>query len=71
MRLMLRWWNNSAAGKSIRALSYPYMNGALAAAGFFDPLAKSGLWISGDYRGNDWLPADRAGTPLSRRWAGL
>jgi hypothetical protein len=25
----------------------------------------------GDYRGNDWLPADRAGEPLSRRWAGL
>ena len=71
MRLMLRWSNNSAAGQCIRALSYPYLNGALAAAGFLDPMAKSGLWISGDYRGNDWLPADRAGQPLSRRWAGL
>jgi hypothetical protein len=70
MRLMLRWSNNAAAGKCIRVLSYPYLNGALAAAGFFDPLTKSGLWMSGDYRGNDWLPADRAGQPLSRRWAG-
>jgi hypothetical protein len=71
MRLMLRWSNNGAAGKCIRALSYPYLNGALAAAGFFDPMSKNGLWMSGDYRGNDWRPADRAGQPLSRRWAGL
>jgi hypothetical protein len=57
-----------AAGKYIRALSYPYINGVLRAAGFFNPANKTGLWISGDYNGNDWLPADGAGQPLTPRW---
>jgi hypothetical protein len=57
-----------AVGKYIRALSYPYINGVLAAAGFFKPANKTGLWISGDYNGNDWLPADGAGVPLTARW---
>ena len=71
MKLMIRWSNNLAAGKCIRALSYPYINGALASAGFFDRPSKSGLWISGDYAGNDWLPNNRARQRLSPRWARL
>ena len=58
----------TAAGRYIRALSYPYINGVLAAAGFFNPAEKKGLWISGDYNGNDWLPSDGAGVPLTKRW---
>jgi Beta-lactamase enzyme family len=71
MRLMLRWSNNEAASKCIRALSYPYINGVLGAAGFFNKKSKAGLWLSGDYLGNDWLKADGAGQPLSPRWARL
>jgi hypothetical protein len=71
MRLMLRWSNNEAAGKCIRALGYSYINGLLAAAGFFDKSTKSGLWMSGDYTGHDWLPNDGAGQKLSPRWAQL
>jgi peptidoglycan hydrolase-like protein with peptidoglycan-binding domain len=71
MRLMLRWSNNEAASKCIRALTYPYINGVLGAAGFFNKKLKVGLWLSGDYLGNDWLKADGAGQPLSPRWARL
>jgi V8-like Glu-specific endopeptidase len=48
MRLMLRWSNNAAASRCILALSYPYINGALTDAGFFDPRLHAGLWLSGD-----------------------
>jgi hypothetical protein len=68
MRLMLRWSNNTAASKCILALGYSYINGALAAAGFFDKATKSGLWISGDYAGHDWLAKDAAGLQLTARW---
>lgn len=68
MRAMLRWSNNAAAGQCIRPLSYPYINGALAGAGFFDATKQTGLWLSGDYEGHDWLPANGAGQPLSPRW---
>jgi Beta-lactamase enzyme family len=71
MRLMLRWSNNEAASKCIRALGYSYINGVLGAAGFFDKRARVGLWMSGDYLGHDWLPANRAGQPLTPRWARL
>ena len=71
MRLTLRWSNNEAASKCIRALSYPYINGVLRAAGFFDRSSKVGLWLSGDYLNNDWLKADAAGQRLSPRWARL
>jgi hypothetical protein len=71
MRLMLRWSNNEAASKCIRALSYPYINSVLGATGFFDQKTKVGLWLSGDYLGNDWLRANAAGQPLSPRWARL
>jgi hypothetical protein len=69
LKLMLRWSHNKAASKCILALSYPYINGTLSGAGFFDPASSSplgflgttparGLWISGNYRNiaKDWLP---------------
>ncbi len=68
IRAALHQNDAAAVGKYIRALSYPYINGVLAAAGFFDPGKKKGLWISGDYNGNDWLPKDGAGMPLTPRW---
>ena len=71
LRLTLRWSNNSAASRCILALGYPYINGALRAAGFFDAATDAGLWLSGDYLGGDWLPGDAAGRPLARRWAAL
>lgn len=71
MRLMLRWSNNEAASKCIRALGYPYINGVLGAAGFFNESSRTGLWLSGDYQHHDWLKANRAGQPLSPRWARL
>ncbi|MEP6689607.1 MAG: S8 family serine peptidase [Gemmatimonadaceae bacterium] len=54
------------AGRYIRALSFPYINGVLAAAGFFRN--NTGLWIAGDYNGNDWLPNNASGIPLTQRW---
>jgi hypothetical protein len=71
MRLMLRWSNNEAASNCIRALGYPYINGVLGAAGFFDKSSRVGLWLSGDYLGHDWLKGDGAAQPLSPRWARL
>jgi hypothetical protein len=71
MRLMLRWSNNDAASKCIRALSYPYINGLLTAAGFFNKKTRAGLWLSGDYANHDWLKLNVAGQPLSPRWARL
>lgn len=68
IRAALHHNDEAAVGKYIRALSYPYINGVLAAAGFFDLAKKKGLWISGDYNGNDWLPNDAAGMPLTPRW---
>ena len=71
MRLMMRWSNNDAASKTIRPLSYPYINGVLGSAGFFDKATKNGLWLSGDYMGHDWAPGggNPAGQPLTARWA--
>ncbi|HTS88807.1 MAG TPA: S8 family serine peptidase [Gemmatimonadales bacterium] len=69
MKAMLGMSNDVGASRVIGLLSYPYINGVLASAGFFDPVQKVGLWISGDYRGNDWLPADGAGQLLTPRWA--
>jgi Beta-lactamase enzyme family len=63
--------NNAASSKCILALSYPYLNGVLGSAGFFDQASKTGLWISGDYQGHDWLPKNGAGQRLTERWAKL
>jgi monoamine oxidase len=68
IRAALHHNDEAAVGRYIRALSYPYINGVLAAAGFFDPAKKKGLWMSGDYNGNDWLRDDAAGMPLTARW---
>lgn len=60
--------DEAAAGNYIRALSYPYINGVLESAGFFDSATNTGLWISGDYNGNDWLANDKAGKPIDAKW---
>jgi Beta-lactamase enzyme family len=49
MTLMILWSNNYAAGLVINALGYPYINGALRAAGFWDPPTKNGIWVSANY----------------------
>jgi hypothetical protein len=67
----LRWSNNQAASKCIRALTYPYINGVLGAAGFFNKTSRVGLWLSADFQGHDWLKRNGAGQPLSPRWARL
>ena len=76
LKQMLRWSNNQAAGRCVLALSYPYINGVLKGAGFFDRASAGppatparGLWMSGSYTGSDWLAKDAAGIALSPRWA--
>jgi hypothetical protein len=73
MRLMLRWSNNTAASNCILPLSYPYINGVLGSAGFFDKATKKGLWLSADYAGHDWVrgAGNPAGQPLTPRWSTL
>ena len=75
MRSMLRWSNDASASFCIRGLTFPYINGVLAGAGFFDSAHQAGLWLSADYENHDWIPnphsnpqANRAGRPLSARW---
>ena len=49
--------SNSDAGACIHGLGYSYLNGALAAGGFFVDSAASprGLWVAGDYsNGSNW-----------------
>lgn len=71
MKSMMRWSNNAAAAKCIRALGFPYINGALRGAGLFSGSPPAGLWVSGDYEGHDWILSrdNRAGRPLTARWA--
>jgi V8-like Glu-specific endopeptidase len=75
MHLMLRWSNNTASSYCILALGYFYINGALAHAGFFDPVSNNGLWLSADYAGHDWVSTaeekrtNAAGQYLTPRWA--
>jgi hypothetical protein len=74
LRGMLRWSNNAAASASILPLSYPYINGALSAAGLMSADHTQGLWVSGDYMGHDWMPntgnpqANAAGRLLDPTW---
>jgi hypothetical protein len=44
------------ASRVIDAVGFPYLNGALREAGFYDPGSRRGLWISGNYRSTDWRP---------------
>jgi hypothetical protein len=69
MTLMVAWSNDAAASKCILPLSYPYINGVLTSAGFFDGTV--GLWLSGDYESHDWMPGpgNKAGQTLTPRWA--
>jgi hypothetical protein len=46
--------NAHAAAVVIDAVGFPYLNGLMREAGFFDPGSKKGLWVSGNYRGGDW-----------------
>ncbi|NBB10145.1 papain-like cysteine protease family protein [Pseudomonas sp. SLFW] len=75
MRLMMRWSNNTAAGRCILALGYFYLNGLFANGGFFDAGSNKGLWVSGDYQGHDWVrntaeaAANAGGVALTPRWA--
>ena len=75
MKLMMGFSNDEAAGNCIRALSFPYINGVLGSAGFFDKTTSKGLWLSGDYGIHDWIPdapgqpPNQAGQPLTNRWA--
>jgi len=52
--------DNSDAGQVILALEYPYINGALREAGFFDPGTKRGLWLSSNFadRRRSWNPGN-------------
>ena len=75
MRSMLRWSNDASASFCIRPLSFPFINGVLAGAGFFDSAHQAGLWLSADYESHDWIPnpsgnpqANRAGRQLSAHW---
>jgi hypothetical protein len=51
--------NNASAGKCVRGVGYGYLNGALAAGGFFDPAIGQGLWVAGDYGGGKIWPYER------------
>ncbi|HKE14693.1 MAG TPA: N-acetylmuramoyl-L-alanine amidase [Kofleriaceae bacterium] len=63
--------SDANAEQMITPLGFQYLNGALADAGFFDPIARSGLWLTGDFVGtrlplfnshNDG-PVAQAGSP--------
>ncbi len=43
--------SNDAAAACVHGVGYSYLNGALAAGGFFNTGAGSGLWVAGDYTG--------------------
>jgi Beta-lactamase enzyme family len=72
---MLRWSNNTAASRCILGLGYPFIAGTLRGAELIDADLASGLWLSGDYLGHDWVPngagpqANAAGRALTPRWA--
>jgi hypothetical protein len=49
--------NNADAGTCVHGVGYGYLNGALAAGGFFDPSIGhgQGLWVGGDFqKGKKW-----------------
>jgi hypothetical protein len=46
--------NAAAASVVVLAVGYPYLNGLLRNAGFFDPSTNQGIWISADYASHDW-----------------
>ena len=44
--------DNGSAAQCVHGSGYGYLDGALAAAGFFDPARNVGVWLAGDYAGN-------------------
>jgi|GEM_PF-2080524 len=47
--------NNADAATCVHGVGYGYLNGALAAGGFFDPSTDQGLWVAGDFlAGKKW-----------------
>jgi hypothetical protein len=42
--------HNAPAATCIHGVGYGYLNGALAAGGFFQPSTRQGLWVAGDYQ---------------------
>lgn len=62
MKLMIANSNNQAAASCIDDIGFQYLNGALAAAGFFNAGAGGGgLWIALDYGGHWWGKAAGGG----------
>jgi hypothetical protein len=57
LKSMMRWSNNEAAARSISPLSFPYINGVLEAAGFYNSISKLGLWMSGNFTNEVWSGA--------------
>jgi hypothetical protein len=49
--------DNNAAKRCVHGLGFSYLNGALAAGGFFDDSTGLGLWVGGDFQmGKVWAP---------------
>jgi hypothetical protein len=49
--------DNNAARQCVHGLGFSYLNGALAAGGFFDDSTGRGVWVGGDFQmGHDWAP---------------
>jgi len=48
--------NNADAATCVHGVGYGYLNGALAAGGFFDPSTDQGLWVAGDFLGGKKWP---------------
>jgi hypothetical protein len=53
---MILMSNPFAAGIVITSVDYPYVNGLLREAGFYDPGTKTGIWVSASYDSRDWKP---------------
>lgn len=51
MKLSIGWSDNAATGTLVADLGRQYINGALAADGFYNRGTKRGLWLSGNYDG--------------------
>jgi hypothetical protein len=53
---MILMSNPFAAGTVITSVNYPYLNGLLREAGFYDPATTTGIWVSASYDSRDWKP---------------
>lgn len=68
---MIAHGQNDPSGQCIRRLGFQYINGALAAGGFYDAAASVGSWLTGDFVNTPLRLADskndqlvgQAGTP--------